>query len=53
MLDSLAPMTLMPVWLKPTADSSSESSERWLSVMVLLVVLAESRIDRMCCAASE
>ena len=53
MLDSLLPMTPMPVWLKPTADNSSVSSERWFSVRVALLVAAESSIDRIFCAASE
>lgn len=53
MLDSFRPTTLIPVWLKPTADISSESSDRCSAVMVALVVAAESRIDRMSGAASE
>ena len=43
----------MPDWENPTADSSSESSACALSVIVVLVVEKESRIDRMSCAASE
>ena len=41
MLDSFLPMTLMPVWLKPTADNSSVSSDPCSAVMVVLVVSRE------------